>query len=87
MCNYQSRERNFHLHIALTQQSPNILVDIPITKGLIYRSFLIISKKKTIISLKFYVQILLNKKNKNNKLAGKCLLNLMSFKSLFESIN
>ena len=26
---YQSRERNFHLHITLTQQNPKILVQIP----------------------------------------------------------
>ena len=43
---YQSRERNFHLRITLTQQNPKILVHFQ--NGLIYRSFLKISKNNNL---------------------------------------
>ena len=66
---YQSRERNFHLRITMTQQNARILVHIPI-KNTKFK----IPKTITNYSLKSYLQILPYKKNKNNKLAGKHLL-------------
>ena len=50
---YQSRERNLHLRITLTQQNAKILVHIPKSpkinkKSLIYRSFLKMRKNNNL---------------------------------------